>query len=405
MPSSIKVSPLLDAINKVSAKTPLGTALRSEEISTLPLALREAAFKSARVESVRLLSEYQTGVIKALSGLKTSGGAIYDRNRFISDMRALAQELGVGKLGKSDITDMQGPARLGLIYDMQTRTAREHAKWKTSQDSDYLNEWPAQKLIRIGYRKVPRDWETRWDEAAASVAYEGVAKNAMVALKSSPIWYALSAFGTPWPPFDYNSGMGVEDVDRDEAEQFGLVEQGAELEPVGDKEFAEKLEYSTKGMQPEFVKLLEKSGLIITPEKAIYIPSTEISTGIKPGDDLFKSVNEMRKLLAVTGKVADPSGHVADFKPGIVKHWLSPENQKTVADISGRGAWQDMAAQAVRTPDATGYDAKGNRVYLKFDGDNTIKVVVGKNGEVITWIPTSLKAQRAKWMRGIQSGR
>jgi hypothetical protein len=31
----------------------------------------------------------------------------------------------------------------------------------------------------------------------------------MIALKSDPIWTAISAFGTPYPPFDYNSGMWV----------------------------------------------------------------------------------------------------------------------------------------------------------------------------------------------------
>jgi hypothetical protein len=45
----------------------------------------------------------------------------------------------------------------------------------------------------------------------------------MVALKTSPIWQGLSIFGTPWPPFDYGSGWGVVDVDRQESDELGLT--------------------------------------------------------------------------------------------------------------------------------------------------------------------------------------
>ena len=38
----------------------------------------------------------------------------------------------------------------------------------------------------------------------------------MVALKEDPVWTRISRFGQPWPPFDFNSGMGVEDVSHDE---------------------------------------------------------------------------------------------------------------------------------------------------------------------------------------------
>jgi hypothetical protein len=47
-----------------------------------------------------------------------------------------------------------------------------------------------------------------------------------VALKLSPIWAQLSRFGTPYPPFDFNSGMDVEDVGRRKARELGLLEDG-----------------------------------------------------------------------------------------------------------------------------------------------------------------------------------
>jgi hypothetical protein len=45
----------------------------------------------------------------------------------------------------------------------------------------------------------------------------------MVALKGDPVWTAISRFGTPWPPFDFNSGMGVEDIDAEEAAELGVL--------------------------------------------------------------------------------------------------------------------------------------------------------------------------------------
>ena len=45
----------------------------------------------------------------------------------------------------------------------------------------------------------------------------------MIALKNDPVWTALSRFGRPWPPFDYDSGMGIADIDRETAETLGLL--------------------------------------------------------------------------------------------------------------------------------------------------------------------------------------
>ena len=53
----------------------------------------------------------------------------------------------------------------------------------------------------------------------------------MIALKSDPIWYDISAFGQPYAPFDFNSGMDLRDVDRDEAVDLGLISEDDTEEP------------------------------------------------------------------------------------------------------------------------------------------------------------------------------
>jgi hypothetical protein len=47
-----------------------------------------------------------------------------------------------------------------------------------------------------------------------------------------PIWEGISAFGLPYPPFDYNSGMGLRDVGYREALDLGLLEPGQRVDPT-----------------------------------------------------------------------------------------------------------------------------------------------------------------------------
>jgi hypothetical protein len=89
-----------------------------------------------------------------------------------------------------------------------------------------LDQWPAQELIRVIDSRVKRDWPARWAEAGGE--FFGPR---MVALKNDPIWTRLSRFGLPYPPFDFNSGMDVRDVDRDEAMALGLIDRDTQIAP------------------------------------------------------------------------------------------------------------------------------------------------------------------------------
>lgn len=86
--------------------------------------------------------------------------------------------------------------------------------------------YPAQRMIRAGYREHPRDWQARWRAAYNELPPAEQAKalpTEMVALLECDIWQRLSIFGLPYPPFDYASGMDVEAVDYSEASTLGLV--------------------------------------------------------------------------------------------------------------------------------------------------------------------------------------
>jgi hypothetical protein len=88
----------------------------------------------------------------------------------------------------------------------------------------------------------------------------------MIALKTDPIWVRISRFGRPFPPFDFNSGMGLRNIGREGSDEPGLTQPGkpvptewdgapSENTPEG---FAAKLERSVKDLRPEWREALEE---------------------------------------------------------------------------------------------------------------------------------------------------
>lgn len=247
---SITLQPLEEAARRISDKTPVGSVLRSAEWQGVPLALRERGFFSATIESMRFLSDARQGVLDVLTFARESapgGSALIDRSSLIAKLREVAKREGIpvdpNKAG--GLQDITSRARLALIIDTQLAQAREFARWKAEQDPDILDAWPAQELVRIEARAIPRRWFERW-AAAGGKFYAG----RMIAAKGDPIWSAISRFGTPWPPFDFNSGMGVRDIDRDEAEQLGVIAPG-QIVPPGEQDFNDGLQASVRGIGPQ----------------------------------------------------------------------------------------------------------------------------------------------------------
>ena len=239
--------PIEQAIRRIGDKTPVTSVLRTEDWSRVPLALRERAMFSAGVDWADFLESSQAKLLKAVSGIREDVGrgkqAFVDRGSFIGDMRKLV--LAQGKSDESGgLTDLASRARLGLIYDVQTQQAFGYARWKFDQDPDALNAFPAQELLREEARRVPRDWETRWRNAGGRLV-----QGRMAALKTDPVWQQLSRFGTPYPPFDFGSGMGLRDLDRAESEQLGLIEPERDLEPQ-EQDFNAQLEGSARNVSP-----------------------------------------------------------------------------------------------------------------------------------------------------------
>lgn len=211
--------PWPEAVERFAGKSPVAADLTSEQWASVPLAIRERAFFSARVAQAHVLEGLRSRLQEMLELARRDGTGV-DRSRLRAEIRAL---LGAPEGETGRITDIASRARLDLIVDFQEQDAAGYGKWKQDVgDPDLLDAFPAQELVRDQDRRQPRDWWARWGEAGAAVGWVGASRRRMAALKSSPIWAQLSRFGRPWPPFDYSSGMGLRDLDPDEARELGV---------------------------------------------------------------------------------------------------------------------------------------------------------------------------------------
>ena len=237
----------MTAAEKILSKALVGSKLDSAGWSQVQAGLRDRAFFSAKVEEARILAEARRMASEVADGSRSE-------SEFRRDLRKVLDDMGVER-GDGSITDLHSKARLGLIVETNVRQARGWAQWKEGTTAGALAAFPAQELVRVRDRKVPREWDQRW--AAAGGRLYGGRK---VALKNDPVWTKISRFGTPWPPFDFNSGMGVQDIDWDEAVELGLLKDDDPPPKMPEKGFNDGLSAKIpEGSEREIDPFLRKT--------------------------------------------------------------------------------------------------------------------------------------------------
>lgn len=196
------------------------SGLTSAQWERVPAGIRERAFFSSRVESARFLETARSRIADLLANRRDADGAFASRGRVVADIMRAAREAGIAG-GTRALTDPGSVSRARVIVDTNAGLAAGYAQAELGGSLGARMAFPAQELLRFEERLRPRDWTARWT-AAGGRLYDG----RMVALKGDPVWTGISRFGLPYPPFDYNSGMGVEDVSYDEAVELGVIEEG-----------------------------------------------------------------------------------------------------------------------------------------------------------------------------------
>lgn len=228
-------------------------------------AVRVRSFFSSKVENARFLDraqglifDYMTKVrddVTGPDGEKTTALRVGGREDFVMLMRRFMIEEGMAKpeefskVEQGDVTDIRSMSRLRLIFDTNVRQAYGYGKWKQGMKPAVRRAFPAARFVRVRDVMAPRP---RHADHLGEVR-----------LKTDRAWWAdyqndpqIGGFGVPWEPYGFHSGMGQEDVSREEAERLGLRFDIREEEMETQPGLNDGLSAGTKGMDPELKRRL-----------------------------------------------------------------------------------------------------------------------------------------------------
>lgn len=203
----------MTAAERILSKALAASKIDSSQWASIQAGLRDRAFFISTVMEVRVAHETRELSAKVAAG-ELSASEFRDRVR-----KALSATGYEAKEDEGTIKDLTTRRRLDLILQTNVRQARGYVQHLEATSQGALLAEPAYELIRVRERAQPRDWITRWKKAGGKI-YPGAR---MIALKTDPIWVAISRFGNPFPPFDFGSGMGIRGIRRSEALQLGVI--------------------------------------------------------------------------------------------------------------------------------------------------------------------------------------
>lgn len=256
--------PFTEAVQKLGSRTVVARSLSSAEWARQAVEIRETSFFVSNVESALFVSKAKRLIDDFLNASRedTPGGPalkVGGRAAFVKQMQDFMDANGIPRQGaRGTIQDIGGSRRLNLIFDTQTRSANAYGAWKQGNDPEVLAVFPAQRFIREAQVKQPRPRHS---------ANQGEVRRKddiefWVYMNGSDI----GGFEVPWGPWGFNSGMGVEDVLRSEAESLGLVGRGEIIKPPR-LPFDNSPTASVKKLDPETKRrLIEATRGILDPE-------------------------------------------------------------------------------------------------------------------------------------------
>ena len=228
------------------------TFLSSAELFGLDANIRERSLFSAKNACSAALDTIAAGIdgilnpetkIDPATGQPYTAGINPATAR--ADLKELYAQIGytapTGKEGT--IEDFSSDQRIDLVLHTNVQMAQGYGQWRQGQDPGAVDAYPAQEMVRLEDRTEPREWIQRW-RAGGGQVYSGSnpgplplvpgpdgSNLRLIATKDSSVWTAISRFGTPYPPFDFNSGVWTWDVDLETCVRLGVLKQGQRLLP------------------------------------------------------------------------------------------------------------------------------------------------------------------------------
>ncbi len=240
-------APVFDALRVARDRGLMPTALGTAELRELgPKVLARSVF-TARGTSAIFASKIKEVVDDLSSGSINEADA---RVTLLETLRALGYtpergfpdvpEGTVPPALKGTLQDLTSFRRLRLIVQTQRALMQGAGQQYRGHTPDRLEAAPAWELVRIEEKAAPRDWMARW-RVAGGLIYGNItpemtrqgrvrATGRMIALKGDPVWGELGSYGNfddalgvDYPPFAFNSGMGWDEISREECVSLGVV--------------------------------------------------------------------------------------------------------------------------------------------------------------------------------------
>lgn len=193
--------------------------------------VRDAPFHRWTAEELEEEVDPDTNQPSPGSGLKRGDLTIlYTRDTFQGTMQSMIKSWGVSPLDIKTGKELVDSEVMGKAMDMANDTLTEYNRFLQGCDSNLLFMWPAQELLRNEPR-IPRGLSEWWKRASEKVCGQGVfpSTSRFIARKDSPIWMELSDFGRPFPPFNLDNAIHLEDVEREDAVKLKLLSPNEEI--------------------------------------------------------------------------------------------------------------------------------------------------------------------------------
>jgi hypothetical protein len=342
--------PFREATRRNELRRVMPTNMGSAELREVDAAIRERAFFSARTALEGYLQTAKSEVAKLVEGQVDQATV---RLRLKETLAGLGYAPSADDAGT--IKDLSSDRRLDLLIKTNTEIAQGFGNWRQGQDAAILDAWPAQELFRAEEREEKRDWLTRWRQAGESTGpinsgWTITPEGRMVALKNHPIWDALGSveffddgLGNPYPPFAFNSGMDVQDIDRDEAMGLGLIDRDTQIEPREDVGFE----------LPEDVSLMRED-----PKPDRVREPREPEPEAEPVIEAWGEVPEVELI----GRQLAPGTRFFDADiaaPGAGSEWMQFRFSDQESDIAGTGTLQrrGVLREAIRGRTRSGMES------------------------------------------------
>lgn len=223
--------PPKEALDSAQVRSILPTTASHAQLAALDPAIKRRALWSATVTNVEHLQK-----IEDLRDGILSGRIGYDEAR--AQIKALLADQGYepDPENAGGLRDLSSTPRINLQLETNVDVARGAGWYEQGQDPVVLDAFPAQELVRFFGPDDPsrrRDWAARWLKVGGEFYGER-----MILPKNDPRWRKLGdssifadGLDNPFPPFAFNSGMDVADVDRAEAESLGVVDAQTQIFP------------------------------------------------------------------------------------------------------------------------------------------------------------------------------